>query len=54
MRVGIVIDDLDRRRGGMSEWCWQFVARWPAADVNYTSYRKGLARKPCRGRSCGT
>jgi UDP-glucose:(heptosyl)LPS alpha-1,3-glucosyltransferase len=25
MRVGIVIDDLDRRRGGMSEWCWQFV-----------------------------
>src|SRR6185369_4803611 len=25
MRVGVVIDDLDRRRGGMSEWCWQFV-----------------------------
>ena len=25
MRVGIVIDDVDRRRGGMSEWCWQFV-----------------------------
>src|SRR5262245_42758497 len=25
MRVAIVIDDLDRRRGGMSEWCWQFV-----------------------------
>lgn len=26
MKVGIVIDDLDRRRGGMSEWCWQFVS----------------------------
>lgn len=25
MRVAIAIDDLDRRRGGMSEWCWQFV-----------------------------
>jgi UDP-glucose:(heptosyl)LPS alpha-1,3-glucosyltransferase len=25
MRIGIVVDDLDRRRGGMSEWCWQFV-----------------------------
>src|SRR5690242_4487185 len=25
MRIGIVIDDLDRRRGGMSEWCWRFV-----------------------------
>ena len=25
MRVGIVLDDLDRRRGGMGEWCWQFV-----------------------------
>src|SRR3954466_899845 len=24
MRVGIVVDNLDRRRGGMSEWCWQF------------------------------
>ncbi len=26
MRVAIIIDDLDRRRGGMSEWCWQFVS----------------------------
>jgi UDP-glucose:(heptosyl)LPS alpha-1,3-glucosyltransferase len=26
MRVGLVIDDLDRRRGGMSEWSWQFVS----------------------------
>jgi len=25
MRVGIVLDDLDRRRGGMGEWCWQFI-----------------------------
>jgi UDP-glucose:(heptosyl)LPS alpha-1,3-glucosyltransferase len=25
MRVGIVLDELDRRRGGMGEWCWQFV-----------------------------
>jgi UDP-glucose:(heptosyl)LPS alpha-1,3-glucosyltransferase len=25
MRVGIVLDDLDRRRGGLGEWCWQFV-----------------------------
>ena len=25
MRIGIVVDDLDRRRGGMSEWCWQFI-----------------------------
>lgn len=25
MQIGLVIDDLDRRRGGMSEWCWQFV-----------------------------
>ncbi len=25
MRVAITIDDLDRRRGGMSEWCWQFI-----------------------------
>ena len=24
MRVGIVVDNMDRRRGGMSEWCWQF------------------------------
>ncbi|HEX5472838.1 MAG TPA: glycosyltransferase family 4 protein [Lacipirellulaceae bacterium] len=26
MRVGFVIDDLDPRRGGMSQWCSQFVA----------------------------
>lgn len=26
MRIGIVIDEFDRRRGGMNEWCWQFVA----------------------------
>lgn len=26
MRVGLVIDDLDPRRGGMSQWCWQFAA----------------------------
>lgn len=26
MRVGLVIDDIDPRRGGMSQWCWQFVA----------------------------
>jgi UDP-glucose:(heptosyl)LPS alpha-1,3-glucosyltransferase len=26
MRVGLVIDDLDPRRGGMSQWCWQFVS----------------------------
>lgn len=26
MRVGLVIDDLDTRRGGMSHWCWQFAA----------------------------
>lgn len=25
MQIGLVIDDLDRRRGGMSEWCWQFI-----------------------------
>ncbi|HEX3602266.1 MAG TPA: glycosyltransferase family 4 protein [Lacipirellulaceae bacterium] len=25
MRIGIVVDDLNRRRGGMSEWCWQFI-----------------------------
>lgn len=25
MRVAITIDDLDRRRGGMSEWCYQFI-----------------------------
>ena len=25
MRVGLVIDDIDPRRGGMSQWCWQFV-----------------------------
>jgi UDP-glucose:(heptosyl)LPS alpha-1,3-glucosyltransferase len=27
MRIGIVIDDLDPRRGGMSQWCSQFVAQ---------------------------
>lgn len=26
MRVGLVIDDLDPRRGGMSQWCAQFAA----------------------------
>lgn len=26
MRIGLVIDDLDPRRGGMSQWCGQFVA----------------------------
>ena len=26
MRVGLVIDDLDPRRGGMSQWCWQYAA----------------------------
>jgi UDP-glucose:(heptosyl)LPS alpha-1,3-glucosyltransferase len=26
MRVGIVLEHLDRRRGGMGEWCWQFVS----------------------------
>src|SRR5215213_4126804 len=26
MRVGLVVDNLDRRRGGMSQWCWQFAA----------------------------
>jgi UDP-glucose:(heptosyl)LPS alpha-1,3-glucosyltransferase len=26
VRVGLVIDDLDPRRGGMSQWCWQFAA----------------------------
>lgn len=26
MRVGLVLDDLDPRRGGMSQWCWQFAA----------------------------
>ena len=26
MRVGLVIDDLDPRRGGMSQWCSQFVS----------------------------
>ncbi len=26
MRVGLVIDDLDPRRGGMSQWCWQFAS----------------------------
>lgn len=26
MRIAVTIDDLDRRRGGMSEWCWQFVS----------------------------
>src|SRR5689334_22731463 len=26
MRVGLVIDELDPRRGGMAQWCWQFVA----------------------------
>jgi UDP-glucose:(heptosyl)LPS alpha-1,3-glucosyltransferase len=25
VRVGVVIDDLDPRRGGMSQWCWQFA-----------------------------
>jgi UDP-glucose:(heptosyl)LPS alpha-1,3-glucosyltransferase len=25
MRVGLVIDELDPRRGGMAQWCWQFV-----------------------------
>jgi UDP-glucose:(heptosyl)LPS alpha-1,3-glucosyltransferase len=26
VRIGLVIDDLDPRRGGMSQWCCQFVA----------------------------
>ena len=26
MRIGLVIDDLDPRRGGMSQWCGQFIA----------------------------
>src|SRR2546423_386525 len=26
MRIGLVIDELDPRRGGMAQWCWQFVA----------------------------
>ena len=25
MRIGIVIPELDRGRGGLSQWCWQFV-----------------------------
>jgi UDP-glucose:(heptosyl)LPS alpha-1,3-glucosyltransferase len=25
MRIGLVIDELDSRRGGMGQWCWQFV-----------------------------
>jgi len=25
MKIGIVIPDLDRSRGGLSQWCWQFV-----------------------------
>jgi UDP-glucose:(heptosyl)LPS alpha-1,3-glucosyltransferase len=25
MRIGLVIDELDPRRGGLAQWCWQFV-----------------------------
>ena len=51
MRVGVVIDDLDRRRGGMSEWSWQFV--WAAAARGYELHivAQGFGVEPLPARS---
>ena len=50
MRVGVVIDDLDRRRGGMSEWCWQFVGAAAARgyELHIVAQGFGVEALPAR------
>lgn len=46
MKVGIVIDDLDRRRGGMSEWCWQFVNATARRGYDLHVVAQGFGEEP--------
>jgi UDP-glucose:(heptosyl)LPS alpha-1,3-glucosyltransferase len=46
MRVGIVIDDMDRRRGGMSEWCWQFGSAMAAQGIELHVVSQGFGIEP--------
>ena len=46
MRVAIVIDDLDRRRGGMSEWCWQFVCATARRGYDLHVVAQGFGQEP--------
>jgi UDP-glucose:(heptosyl)LPS alpha-1,3-glucosyltransferase len=46
MRVAIVIDDLDRRRGGMSEWCWQFVCATARRGYDLHVIAQGFGQEP--------
>ena len=46
MRVAIVIDDLDRRRGGMSEWCWQFVCATARRGYDLHVVAQGFGQDP--------
>ncbi len=50
MRVGIVIDDLDRRRGGLSEWCWQFVAAAAKRGYELHVVAQGFGTEPLPAR----
>jgi UDP-glucose:(heptosyl)LPS alpha-1,3-glucosyltransferase len=50
MRVGIVIDDLDRRRGGMSEWCWQFVCAAARRGYELHVVAQGFGTEPLPAR----
>lgn len=46
MRIAIVIDDLDRRRGGMSEWCWQFVNATARRGFDLHVVAQGFGEEP--------
>src|SRR4051794_26240801 len=50
MRVGLVIDELDRRRGGMAQWCWQFVEAVAKLDyeLHVVSQGFGCGAMPLR------
>jgi UDP-glucose:(heptosyl)LPS alpha-1,3-glucosyltransferase len=50
MRVGIVIDDLDRRRGGLSEWCWQFVDAAARRGYELHVVAQGFGAEPLHAR----
>lgn len=46
MRVAITIDDLDRRRGGMSEWCWQFICAAARRGFELHVVAQGFGQDP--------
>src|SRR4051812_34606658 len=42
MRIGLVIDDLDPRRGGMSQWGWQFIEAGAKRGYELHVIRQGV------------